>query len=137
MKDQEKVENLLLEARSGNKTAEDKFYSHLTVRFIQIVRCEIERFSILRNEEPYIDKMCHKICQEAIEEIKILCPISHTNWSLIRAVHILHNITDDFIMNNLVSLAKDGNNEAENMLFTILRTKLIQRVETKTWKVAK
>ena len=135
MKDRIQGEDLIREARSGNETAEKLFYSNLIERFLPIVKCEIERCPLIPKEIGCPEGMSREICRKAIEEIKTLCPVDNDQWSLMRAVHILRNITDDFIMNMLVDLARKGNAEAENLLFTIIRKKLIQWIESKSWKV--
>ncbi|MBN2030861.1 hypothetical protein JW824_11540 [bacterium] len=135
-KEQIETEALIRNARSGDKSAENLFYSHLIVRFLPVVKCEIGRYSLLEKEVKYRDETIREICEEAIEEIKTLCPIDSAHWSLIRAMHILRNITEDFIMNTLFNLARNGNLEAENQLFSIIRKKLIQWIESKNWKAS-
>jgi len=134
MKNRIEGEDLIREARSGNETAEKLFYTNLIVRFLPIVKCEIGRCPPLQKEIGCTEGMSREICQRAVEEIKTICPIGNEQWSLMRAIHILRNITDDFIMNMLVDLARNGNAEAENLLFTIIRKKLIQWIESKSWK---
>ena len=135
IKDQMKAEDLIRNARSGDKIAEKLFYSNLIIRFLPIVKCEIGRYTPLQKEIKSLEEMSREICQEAIEEIKKLCPIHNAQWSLISAIHILRNITDDFIMNTLVNLARNEDAEAENLLFSIIRKKLMQWIERRSWKV--
>lgn len=136
MREKIKTEDLIRDARSGDETAKNLFYSNLTERFFQIVTCEIGKYPFLQKEITHLEGTIQEICHEAIEEIKRLCPIDGARWSLIRAMHILHNITEDFIMNILFNHARKGNLEAENQLFSIIRDKLMQWIDSKNWKAA-
>ena len=129
------IEDLIRDARSGNETAENLFYSNLTERFLPIAKCEIERVPLLQKETKYLETITLEVCEKAIKEIKKICPIHNVQWSLIRAVHILRNIVDDFILDTLLDLARNGDEEAENLLFSIIRKKLIQWIEKKNWEV--
>jgi len=134
VKEKMRMEDLLHSARSGNETAENLFYSNLIERFLPIAKCEIERVPVLLKENKYLEAITIEVCEKAIEEIKTICPVGKVQWSLIRAVHILRNIIDDFILNTLLDLARSGDEEAENILFSILRKKLMQWIESKNWE---
>ena len=128
------TENLILQARSGDQEAKQRFYDTLAVRFLPIVTCELRRHAVLQNSGMNLEKEGQAICRQAVEEIIKLCPVEGTQWSLKRAVHILHNITDDAIVNALVPLAKKDHAEAENLLFVLIRNNLMQWMERKGWK---
>ena len=49
------TEDLFREAKSGNRSAIDRFYSTLIVRFQPIVKCELERFPVLQKEMQNIE----------------------------------------------------------------------------------
>ena len=127
---------LIRDTRSGDEEAKIRFYSLLAVRFLPVVKCELERHVILKDACIDTDEKGREICLAAIEEIKKISPVDSTRWSLKRAVHILHNITDDFIVNTLVPMAKNNHIEAENLLFILIRNKLLQWIERKRWKTS-
>jgi len=137
MKEFTDTEKLIQKARSGNNEAKNRFYDRLNERFLPVIKCELKRYAILQKGIPDIEKTNVDICCKAIDEIKKICPIDGRNWSLKRAVHVLHNITDDYIVNTLVPLAKNGDAEAENLLFVLIRNKLLQWMERKSWKTSK
>ncbi len=126
------IEELIIAAKAGNKTAEAKFFSKLTVRFSALVKRELQGNPILIKRVNTEEKSL-EVCQNAIAEVKRLYPLSSTKWSLRRAVNVLHNIVDDFITNSLTDFAKNGDAEAENLLFIIIRKKLMERIAIKGW----
>lgn len=136
MKEFMDTEKLIRKARSGNNAAKNRFYDRLNVRFLPIVTCELKRHAVLQKANVDLEKAGADICRKALDEIRRICPIDGASWSLKRAVHILHNIADDYIVNALVPMAKDDNAEAENLLFVLIRNKLLQWMERKSWKIS-
>jgi hypothetical protein len=139
MKNQTEIEDLIRAARAGNEKAKADFFSKLDERFFLLVTRKLReesKYSILTKRID-IDEKSHKICQDAITEVKRLYSLSNPEWSLVRAVRVLHNILDDFIANSLIDLAKKGNRDAENLLFSILREKLLIQMAKKNWKVSR
>ncbi len=127
-----KLEHLICAAKTGDKKAQEDFFKNLTVRFSALITRELRSYPILTN---YInlDEKSQEVCHHAINEVKKLCPLSNSNFSIVQAGNVLHNILDTFVTNALVELAKKGDKEAEELLFSILRKKLIERITKKRW----
>jgi hypothetical protein len=135
MKNQTKIEDIVKAARAGNKTAEDDFFSKLAVRFLSELTCELQKYPILI-KSVNIEDTSQEIWQKALTEVKQLFPLSTKKWKLTRAMSVLRNILDDHITNTLTELAKEGNSEAEELLFSIIRKKLIKQVDRRRWRIS-
>lgn len=134
MENQFKLESLIKSAKAGNKTAEAKFFSKLAVRFLVLVKRELQKNPIF-SKQLNVEQKSSEVCRNAINEIKNNYPLTSAEWSLKRAITILHNIIDDFVTNTLTDFAKNGDKKAENLLFLIIRNKLMERITTKRWRV--
>jgi hypothetical protein len=132
MIDQKHYETLLKSARSGDPQATQEFFGKFSVRFLSLVTSELQKYPILKNSFD-LDAKSQEVCQKAVEVLKTLLPISSEQWSLKRAMSIMRNEVDDFIIKSLTDLAKRGNPAAENLLFKKIRDKLIRRMEVKNW----
>lgn len=130
MENEEQMQALLKAARAGEEGAETEFFSHLAVRFLPLVTGKLQKHPLLKKSVD-IETQAPETCQSAIETVKKLMPISSKQWSLKRALFILYNDVDDFIINKLTGLAKAGNANAENLLFLKIREKLEQRIAIK------
>jgi len=130
MENHNKIEALLKLAKAGDKKAEAEIFQLLLERFQNLATLKLKKDSILR-KHINIPEECQKICNLTIQEVKRLYPINSSTWSLIRVMYVFHNILENAIFNLLTTLAKQGNSSAENSLFSRLRIKLIERIETK------
>jgi len=136
MNNKTQLENSIKAAKAGDNNAQDVIYSKLSERFFTLVTCELRRYPILiKHINP--GEKSHEICQHAIAELKRLYPISSTKWSLDRSMSVLHNVLDDFITQVLIDLAKKNIAGAENLLFSILRKKLMERIKKNRWGVSR
>jgi len=136
MTDQSRLEYLISAANAGDKAAQEKFFEKLSVRFSKLITLELRKHPVLKSGIN-IDKRSHEVCQYAIKEVKKLCPFGTPNFSLIPIMNVLHNILDTVITNLLADLAKKGNLEAENQLFSILRKRLMERITMRRGSDAK
>lgn len=132
MEDQSILEDLIRKARSGDKKAEQELFKKLSVRFSVLIARELRKYRIII-ERINLDKSRQEICQGAIQEVKMLCSVSNPAFSIVQTINVLHNVLDTFITNKLVELAKQGSPEAEDLLFSILRKKLMERITNKKW----
>lgn len=130
MDDSIKLEHLLYQAKSGDEQAAAELYEKLAVRFAVLIAKELQRHAIVRNAIR-MNEATADICQQAIQKIKQLCPLNSPQWSFQRATRVLHNLVDDFIMNTLAQMAQKGDQEAEELLFRMLRPKLMEHVNKK------
>lgn len=80
------IEELIIAAKAGNKTAEAKFFSKLTVRFSALVKRELQKNPIFSKRINIEDKSL-EVCQNAITEIKNNFPLKSPEWSLKRAIN--------------------------------------------------
>lgn len=126
------IEELIIAARNGNKQAEEEFFSKLTVRFLSVITREIRNYSSL-TKQLNVAEESNAICDFAISEVKRLFPIGHPRFSIVWAVNVLHNVIDNFITNSLVDIAKEGDPDAEDQLFSLIRKKLMERINRKRW----
>ena len=133
MQNQTKTIDILRAARAGDKTAEQEIIAKLTVRFSSLVTCQLQKYPVLTKWIDIEDKS-QKICQDALAKIRKLCPPGSSRWKLARAVSVLQNVLDDFITNSLTDLAKQGDAEAENLLFFIIREKLVEQIDRTRWR---
>ena len=127
------IEDLIITARNGNKQAEEEFFSKLTVRFLSVITREIRNYSSL-TKRINVAEESDAICDFAISEVRRLFPINHPKFSIVWAVNVLHNVVDNFVTNLLVDIAKDGDPEAEDQLFSLIRKKLLERINRKRWR---
>ena len=127
MTNQSKLEHLIKAANGGDKEAKKKLFEKLAVRFSKLIALELQKYPILKNQLSSENKSA-QVCQFAIKEVKEICSFGNPEFSLIQAMNILRNIVDTTITNLLANLAKEGNQEAENILFSIIRRKLIERI---------
>ena len=127
MSNPSEIRHLISAANSGDKQAQEEFFTKLSVRFSKLITRELRKYPMLLNGVS-LDKKCNEVCQYAMSEVKRLCPICNPNFSLMKVMNVLHNVLDTVVSNSLVALAKKGNMEAENLLFTILRDKLMERI---------
>jgi hypothetical protein len=127
------IEDLIITARNGNKQAEEEFFSKLTVRFLSVITREIRNYSSL-TKRINVAEESDAICDFAISEVRRLFPINHPKFSIMWAVNVLHNVVDNFVTNLLVDIAKDGDPEAEDQLFSLIRKKLLERINRKRWR---
>ena len=127
MTNQSKLEQLIKAANGGDKKAQEKLFEKLAVRFSTLITLEIRKYPVLVKElNP--EKKGDEVSQLAIKEVKTICSFGNPEFSLIQAMNILRNILDTTITNLLAGLAKEGNKEAENILFAIIRKKLMERI---------
>jgi len=127
------IEDLIITARNGNKQAEEEFFSKLTVRFLSVITRKIRNYSSL-TKRINVAEESDAICDFAISEVRRLFPINHPKFSIVWAVNVLHNVVDNFVTNLLVDIAKDGDPEAEDQLFSLIRKKLLERINRKRWR---
>jgi len=132
MDNQTEFENLLRSAQTGNESAQTAVYAKLSERFLPLIKRELHEKSIISKRIELGDS-CGEICQKAIAEIKRMLPVNNPNWSLKKAINILRNVITDFILGKLLDFAKEGDVAAENLLFCILRNKLLERIYRKRW----
>jgi len=99
--------NLLEAAKTGNQKAESEILSKLFARFLPIVSLNLQKYSVLA-ETIDLEMKCHEVCQNAILEVKRLYPLNSEKFSVKRAVTVLHNVIDDFIINALYELARSS-----------------------------
>jgi len=125
--------NLLEAAKTGNQKAESEILSKLFARFLPIVSLNLQKYSVLA-ETIDLEMKCHEVCQNAILEVKRLYPLNSEKFSVKRAVTVLHNVIDDFIINALYELARSSNSEAEKFLFALIRKKLMIYLRSKIWR---
>ncbi len=127
MDDLNDLENLLRRAKLGDQQAAKKLYEKLAVRFTALIAKELQRYVIIKNAIN-LEEATAAICRQAIQKVQEICPLNGPHWSLQRVMSILHNQIDDFILNTLTSLAQKGNSAAEELLFRLLRPKLMEHV---------
>jgi len=127
MSDPSEIRHLITTANAGDKQAQEEFFSKLSVRFSKLITRELRKYPMLANGVS-LDNKSHEVCQFALSEVKRLCPLCNPNFSLMQVMNVLHNVLDTVITNSMVDLAKKGNQEAENLLFTILRKRLMERI---------
>lgn len=127
MKSQIELENLIRTARAGDERAKAEIYTKLFERFSPIVTQQLLKYPILANRMN-IEEKTYELCQKAIDEIKKLYPIMNSTWKLTRAMKLLRCILDSIIIDLLADFAKNGDSEAENLLFFILEQKLKERI---------
>jgi len=120
-------ENLIAAANAGDESAQEEFYSKLSVRFFRVITRELQKYPILK-DGINLEQKSQEVCQYAIDEVKKLCPLRNPGFSLMQVMNVLHNILDTVVTNALADLAKRGNKEAENLLFDIIRKKLLERI---------
>lgn len=133
MDNQLESEKLLSDNLAGNEPAQEKFFLKLSERFLHLIKRKVMGDPRLARRV-HCAKIGPEICEKAIAKIKRICPLTDSGWSLKRAINVFHNVVDDHIANSLTELAKKGDSEAENMLFEIIRKKLIERVAFKRWR---
>jgi|GEM_PF-3124643 len=121
------IKHLVSSASAGDQQAQEEFFSKLSVRFSKLITLELRKYPMLANGVS-LDKKSDEVCQYAIEEVRRLCPLCNPNFSLMQVMKVLHNVLDTIITNSMVALAKKGDREAENVLFAILRKKLMERI---------
>lgn len=127
------LEQLIVAAHSGDHQAEEKFFLKLAVRFRDIITREVRSYPIFAGRINIIEKS-EEVCQLAIDEFRRRYPLNHPRCSMSLAVNVLRQILDNFITNCLVDMARqEGDGEAENLLFSVIRKKLIQRLNQK-WR---
>ncbi len=127
MDDLNDLENLLRRAKLGDQQAAKKLYEKLAVRFTALIAKELQRYVIIKNAIN-LEEATAAICRQAIQKVQEICPLNGSYWSLQRVMSILHNHIDDFVLNTLTSLAQQGNPAAEELLFRMLRPKLMEHV---------
>ena len=127
MTEPSEMKHLISAANAGDKQAQEEFFLKLSVRFSKLVTRELRKYPMLANGVS-LDKKCIEVCQYAISEVKRLCPLCNPNFSLMQVMNVLHNVLDTVITNSMVALAKKGNQKAENVLFAILRKRLMERI---------
>jgi len=127
------TEDLFRAAKTGEKKAESEILSKLSARFFPIASLNIKTYPVLINNID-IDVKCREVCDNAIEKVMRLYPLTSERFSLKRAVAVLHNVLDDFIANALFKLAKEGSRIAEESLFSLIRKKLIIYLNSKFWR---
>ena len=118
---------------SGEQTAESEIFSKMYARFLPIISLTIKTYPALAKENRF-DEKCREVCQKAIADIKRLYPLNSGQFTLKRAVTVLHNLLDDYIANNLYDMAKTGNTEAEESLFSLIRKKLEIYLKSRLWR---
>ena len=119
-------------ARTDNKRMESDILSKLYERFLPIVSLNIQAHKVLR-KHPDMEEKCREITKIAISEVERLYPLNSNSFSVKRAVYVLHNVVDKFIANTLYEKAKNGESDAEEYLFSLLRKKLIIYLKNKIW----
>lgn len=129
-------EELILAAKSGDNDAEQLFFSKLHVRFFKLVSLELRKNPVIANHID-LENETNLICEFAITEVKKLYPITSSAFSLKAAINVLHNVVDGAIANMLTDLAKHGNEDAESLLFSMIREKLVERINRKRWRTSK
>lgn len=130
------IEELILAARSGDKNAEELFFSKLRVRFCKLITLELQKHAIATKQID-LENEADQISHFAISEVKKLYPVAGPKFSFIVAINVLHNVIDGSIANRLAELAKQGDKEAENLLFSMIRQKLVDRINRKRWRITK
>jgi hypothetical protein len=120
-------------ALTGNQLGESEILSKLSARFLPIISLTIKAYPVLLIEDNLDDK-CSELCQKAIDNVKRLYPLSTGQFSIKRAVTVLHNLLDDYIANALYQIARSGNRKAEESLFTLIRKKLEIYIKNKFWR---
>jgi hypothetical protein len=128
-----KTENLFLAARNGKKAAESEILSKLSARFLPIISLTIQKYPVLTLENN-LDSKYQEVCQKAVGDVRRLYPIHSDKFTLKHAVIVLHNVLDDYVANRLYQLAKSGNKEAEESLFSLIRKKLDIYLKNKLWR---
>ncbi|MCU0645554.1 MAG: hypothetical protein MUC94_15020 [bacterium] len=136
MKIQSTLEDLIRAARSGDQNAEELFFSKLRVRFFKLITLELQKNPVIVKRID-LEIEAEQICQFALSELKKLYPVNSSTFSLILAINVLHNVVDGAIANILAELAKQGDEEAENLLFSMIRQKLVERINRKRWRTGK
>jgi predicted NBD/HSP70 family sugar kinase len=130
------LEQLIAAARSGDRQAEEKFLSKLAVRFRAIIAREVRLFPIIAGRAGIIEQS-EEVCQLALAEFRRRYPLSHPECSIAVAANVLRQILDNFIANSLAEIARqEGDRNAENLLFSVIRKKLIQRLNQK-WRTTR
>jgi len=124
------IKHLISVASAGDQQAQEEFFSKLSVRFSRLITLELRKYPMLANGVS-LNKRSDEVCQYAIEEVRRLCPLCNPNFSLMQVMNVLHNVLDTVITNSLADLAKKGNPRAENLLFEIIRKKLLERIMKK------
>jgi len=127
MTDPSEIKHLISAANAGDKQAQEEFFAKLSVRFSKLITRELRKYPMLANGVS-LDKKSYEVCQYAMNEVRKLCPISNPDFSFIHVINVLHNVLDTIISNSLVELAKKGDSEAENLLFSIIRKRLMERI---------
>lgn len=127
------MKQLVSAAVAGDAEAQREFYQKLSVRFSKLIALELRKYPILIDEFDH-EVMTDEICRCAIQEVQKWCPLSKPNFSLVQVMNVLHHVLDTCITNSLAAIAKRGNKEAEYLLLTILRGKLIERAAKKRGK---
>jgi len=128
MCDQTDIKYIIKAARAGDRSAVQEFFSILTVRFLPVIKRELQKYPVLLTNINLEEKKW-EICDQSFEEIKKKYLISNSEWNLARVMSYLHNCIDDFVANSLTDLAKLGNLNAERSLFSIIRIKLLEWIE--------
>ncbi len=127
MIDQLEIKHLVSAANAGDQQAQEEFFIKLSVRFSKLITHELRKYPMLANGVG-LNKKSDDVCRYAIEEVRRLCPLCNPGFSLMQIMKVLHNILDTVITNSLTDLAKKGNPKAENLLFEIIRKKLMERI---------
>ncbi len=127
------MQQLVRGAMAGNSWAQQEFFNKLSVRFSRLIALELRKYPVLTNEAEF-DERVEEICRLAIEEVKKWCPLCSDNFSFVQISNVLRNVLETYITNWLTKLAKTDNLEAESLLFSILRKKLMERASKKRGK---
>jgi hypothetical protein len=133
---QSTLEELIRAARSGDQNAEALFFSKLRVRFFKLITLELQKNPVIVKRID-LEIEAEQICQFAFSELKKLYPVNSSTFTLILAINVLHNVIDGAVANILAELAKQGDSEAENLLFSMIRQKLVERINRKRWRTGK
>jgi len=127
MAEPSEMKHLIAAANAGDKQAQEIFYVKLSVRFSKLITRELRKYPMLAKGVG-LDKKRDEVCQYALGEVKRLCPVCNPNFSLMQVMNVLHNILDTLVTNSMAELAKKGNQKAEDLLFAILRKRLMERI---------
>ena len=133
MCDQTDIKHIITAARGGDRSAEKEFFSILCVRFLPVIKLELQKYPVVVKDID-LEERTEEICSQSFEEIRKKYLISNSEWNLAHTLSYLHNCIDDFVANSLTELAKKGNINAESSLFLIIRKKLMEWVDKKRWR---
>lgn len=120
---------MLKKAMRGDKAAEKEILQQLSARFCTVTTHILKTHPILAKHEQ--KKHTTQIIEKTIAIIKEKYSPVDGKFNLMSCSIVLRNCIDEFIANELTELARAGNKQAEEALFSLLRDKLMVQINRK------